>query len=111
SAIRAAYNHLPSPVSGRLVAHIGKMARDDQCQMYDFGSKGNVIKYGTKNPKLYYLGNVTVPCMGVIGPTDEAITAQNAERTFGELGNSKSFTYQVNRSDFTHSDFMIDDEA
>ncbi|CAG7834936.1 unnamed protein product [Allacma fusca] len=111
SVIRVGLKHIPSPVSARIVAQMGQIGRSDKCRMYDFGSKGNVDQYGTKNPKLYYLGNVTAQSMGVIGPDDQVVTAQNVNRTFRELGNSKSFTYQVNRSDFTHSDFVFDDEA
>ncbi|CAG7818394.1 unnamed protein product [Allacma fusca] len=111
TVIQRVLKHLPAPISARSLAQLGQMIGSDRCQMYDFGREGNMRRYGTTSPRLYYLKNITVPCMGMYGLRDDVIPPVDAKRTIQELGNRKSFTYQVKRKDFTHSDFMVDDEA
>jgi len=55
-------SHDPAGTSVQNMVHFAQMVRDDQFQMYDYGSaSANQQHYGQPTPPNYNLGNVQVP--------------------------------------------------
>jgi lysosomal acid lipase/cholesteryl ester hydrolase len=106
-----ATKHFPTGVSARTLAQIGSIIRNAKCQMYDFGKDQNKKHYGTDLAPVYNLEKVTTRIMAMYGLHDEVITPRDTKRTVSELGNKESFAYAVPRSNFTHVDFMLDDQV
>ncbi|CAG7721686.1 unnamed protein product [Allacma fusca] len=97
--------------SARTSEQLISIEQSGRCQMYDFGKEGNLEHYGTPQPALYYLRNVTAQCMFVYSESDKFAQPENTARTLAELGNSKSFMYEVKSKEFAHLDYILDDEV
>ncbi|XP_017777752.1 PREDICTED: gastric triacylglycerol lipase-like isoform X2 [Nicrophorus vespilloides] len=52
---------------------------------FDYGSKGNLKKYGTEKPPKYDLGKISVPVYTFIGTSDDLTPFSNAETFHKEL--------------------------
>ncbi|XP_045031959.1 lipase 3 [Daphnia magna] len=72
-------------------------------QAYDFGRKGNVIRYGSIKPLAYALKNITAPVYIYSGGADRLVTPQDVDWLLTQLGNIKR---SVRIQTYNHGDFL-----
>lgn len=64
-------SHAPAGSSTKTVLHYGQEIRDSgKFQMYNYGSDGNLARYGTKNPPQYNVSNIEVPMLFMYAAND-----------------------------------------
>ncbi|EFX88863.1 hypothetical protein DAPPUDRAFT_311149 [Daphnia pulex] len=72
-------------------------------QAYDFGRKGNLLRYGSIKPFEYHLGNITAPIYVFSGGRDRLVTPMDVDWLLSKLTN----TIGSDRiSDYSHLDFI-----
>mmetsp|Transcript_39567 Transcript_39567/g.35355 ORF Transcript_39567/g.35355 Transcript_39567/m.35355 type:complete len:97 (+) Transcript_39567:837-1127(+) len=72
--------------------------------MYDYGTEGNLKKYGQKTPPIYDLGKITVPVYLYAGYYDELADPTDVERLKSELTGSPKVVY--NTYNYGHLTFL-----
>ncbi|XP_057376938.1 gastric triacylglycerol lipase-like [Daphnia carinata] len=72
-------------------------------QTYDYGAKGNRIRYGTKKPLEYDLKKVTAPVYVYSGGNDRVVTPRDANWLLPRLGNLKR---SVRIESYNHADYL-----
>ncbi|XP_057376936.1 gastric triacylglycerol lipase-like [Daphnia carinata] len=72
-------------------------------QAYDFGRKGNLMRYGTTKPMAYDLKTITVPVYVYSGGADRLVTPQDVDWLLTQLGNIKR---SVRIQNYNHGDFL-----
>jgi len=65
-----------------------QLLNTNKFEMYDFGEKENMKKYGQKTPPVYDLGKITVPVYLHAGSYDELADPEDVERLNSELTGS-----------------------
>ncbi|CAH2255164.1 jg7247 [Pararge aegeria aegeria] len=96
-------HHLPAGTSWMNYEHFGQIGMSKRFARYDYGIKGNVIKYNSTIPPLYELSNVTMPIALLGGRNDPLSTLEDVDLLKDHLPNYVE--YLVNpRLQFNHGD-------
>ncbi|KAI9563008.1 hypothetical protein GHT06_010464 [Daphnia sinensis] len=72
-------------------------------QAYDYGRKGNLMRYGSTKPLEYDLRKVTAPVYVFSGGNDRIVTPKDVDWLLTQLGNLKASTRIGN---YNHLDFL-----
>nr|CAH0101930.1 unnamed protein product [Daphnia galeata] len=72
-------------------------------QAYDYGWKGNLMRYNSFTPMKYVLKKVTAPVYVFSGGNDRIVTPLDVDWLLKELGNLKD---SIRISDYNHADFL-----
>ncbi|XP_046644443.1 gastric triacylglycerol lipase-like [Daphnia pulicaria] len=72
-------------------------------QAYDFGRKGNLLRYGSIKPFEYHLGNITAPIYVFSGGRDRLVTPMDVDWLLSKLTNMIG---SERISDYSHLDFI-----
>ncbi|KAI5734684.1 hypothetical protein M8J77_009460 [Diaphorina citri] len=101
---------IPAGTSFRTFDHLMQLALARKFQHYDFGPKGNLERYGSRNVPQYDLAKVTVPVALFYSVSDMLIAPKNVDRTASELPNLVSVD-KVTVPNFNHLDFIWGKDA
>lgn len=63
-------SHLPATSSGRTIIQYAQQKASGRFQHYDFGTNGNMAKYGTSRSPTYDVRRIQVPIALYWGPND-----------------------------------------
>ncbi|XP_045032929.1 gastric triacylglycerol lipase [Daphnia magna] len=92
---------------GTSVAVMAQFAQNSKAgetfQAYDYGPKGNMIRYGSKKPMEYFLENVTAPVYVYWGGNDRIVSPKDVDWLLTQLGNLKR---SVHIKNYNHEDFI-----
>ncbi|XP_057376937.1 gastric triacylglycerol lipase-like [Daphnia carinata] len=92
---------------GTSVAVLAQFAQNvkagETFQAYDYGPKGNRIRYGTKKPLEYDLKKVTAPVYVYSGGNDRIVSPKDVDWLLPRLGNLKR---SVRIKSYNHEDFV-----
>ncbi|XP_047477840.1 lipase 3-like [Penaeus chinensis] len=94
--------HTPAGTSVHSVTHFGQLMTSDGFYKFDHGPRGNLLRYGQRQPPLYDLSRVRIPVAIFAGENDYLADPQDVELTERELPNVVQSTML---SSFSHMDF------
>ncbi|XP_063924782.1 lipase member K-like [Zophobas morio] len=107
---------LPVPVSLMQVLQYAQMFHSRKFQKYDYGRRGNIIKYNQEQPPLYNLTNCKLPVYMFYGNCDIFIKEKAVKRVFEELGSSEKEYFRVpsgtntEKLKFGHNDYFFSED-
>ena len=96
--------HFPAGTSGQNMRYWNQMSKNDKFQMYDYGTKGNLLHYNQTTPPLIKLSNINVPVHLFSGVYDELADPQDVARLASELTGSPNVTFHS--YNYGHASFM-----
>ncbi|KAL1505736.1 hypothetical protein ABEB36_005230 [Hypothenemus hampei] len=100
-------SHDPAGASTKTLLHYAQEIRDDgKFQQYDYGTEGNLEKYGTPTPPEYNLTNVKRPVYLVYAAADILTSYIDVERLAKNLTTLVGM-YKVPSKNFGHVDFIF----
>ena len=97
---------IPSQTSVKNVQHFAQIHDNRRFQDFDYGSQGNMNRYGSETPPEFDLTQITdVPIAILIEPLDDEGTALDNEWLIQQLNDIVVFnrTYE----DYAHFDFYV----
>jgi len=97
--------HTPAGTSVQNMAHWAQAVRNSEFQMFDFGTSGNMIKYGQENPPVYDLSNFSVPTAIFSGGHDFLADPTDVEQLMNLLPKNIQI-YNQYEEDYSHLDFV-----
>ncbi|KAJ5072826.1 lipase [Anaeramoeba ignava] len=99
-------SHTPAGSSTKNINHYLQLIRTNKWQMYDYGTDGNMVKYGQSTPPEYPVENVLNPPIGFFfGSKDLLVTQKDWEQTLARLSPDLQWTeYTV--PDYDHLDYV-----
>lgn len=71
--------------SWKNVHHLSQLINSGKLQKYDYGSKGNMIEYGTPSPPEYDFSKITIPYAMFLPEYDELSSIKNNEEVLSRL--------------------------
>lgn len=103
--------HDPAGTSTKTLVHYAQeIWNDGKFQQYDYGPKGNMIKYGTLKPPQYKLANIKRPIYLVYALND-IITSYIDVKLLSKNLTTLVGMYQVPGNTFGHIDFIFGNNA
>ncbi|CAH1103885.1 unnamed protein product [Psylliodes chrysocephalus] len=101
----------PAGASTKSIVHYAQEVRNGGAfQQFDYGTKGNLIKYGTKFPPKYNLSNINPPVFLIYGMNDWLANYTDVIRLGRELKNLVGL-YKVPMDSFNHVDYIFGKDA
>jgi len=97
--------HTPAGTSVQNMAHWAQAVRNSEFQMFDYGTVGNLAKYGQQVPPVYTLTNFTVPTAIFSGGHDYLADPTDVEQLMNLLPKSVQIFNQY-VEDYSHLDFV-----
>lgn len=97
-------SHLPAGTSVKDLLHFSQLVKSKQFQMYNYGSTGNVQKYGQKNPPQYNITQMNVPVALYYGGKDWLADPTDVEGSL--LPNLPHLIDVLKRETWDHLDFV-----
>ena len=81
--------HYPAGGSGKQLAHLAQLWATQNMTLYDYGSDGNLARYGQLRAPLFNFENIEgIPIAFMIGLNDEYHTMQDALWLADQLGDN-----------------------
>lgn len=74
-------------VSVKQLLHFAQLQNSEKFEMYDYGTKENMIRYGLSKPPEYNLTAVSVPLVVAYGTKDSLTKAEDTEFLIPKLPN------------------------
>jgi len=96
-------SHTPAGTSTQNIAHYGQMVNNGKFEMYDFGRRQNVQKYGQDTPPQYDVSTISIPTYIFWGSSDWLADQKDVEGLIPKLRN---LVGNVFLNDFNHLDFL-----
>ncbi|XP_050294889.1 lipase member K-like isoform X1 [Anthonomus grandis grandis] len=104
-------SHDPAGASTKTLIHYSQEIRSGgNFQQFDYGPKGNMIKYGTLTPPLYKLENIKRPIYLMYAPNDILTSYIDVERLAKNL-TTVAGLYKIPSDTFGHVDFIFGKNA
>lgn len=100
------YGHQPSGASVKQIVHFGQGLISNDFRKFDYGSAGNIERYGVETPPSYALENVVAPVSLFFCEEDWLADPKDVDRLYKRLGNVVDL-YKVPFEQFNHADFLI----
>lgn len=98
--------HTPAGAATRQVAHYAQGMRSRQFQRYDHGKIKNMAVYGTAQPPVYNVSEISAPIVLYYGVNDFLAEPADVLRLSGMIRNLQAYR-QVELNTFNHLDFLI----
>lgn len=99
------FGHVPAGASTKTLAHYAQeMKNNGRFQQFDYGSDGNVKKYGSGSPPAYAIGNITLPIALLSGDNDWLSSVKDATNLYQHLINPIEHSII---HDFNHLNFLF----
>ena len=98
------FTHAPSGTSTKNFLHRLQLVNSGRFCMYDYGKKGNLMKYKKLTPPEYDLKAVAVPTVIFSGTADTLSTPKDVLRTVRSLPN---VLHHYNVTGYNHGDFLL----
>ncbi|NXK96007.1 LIPM Lipase, partial [Formicarius rufipectus] len=103
SRIDVFVGHYPAGTSVQNIIHWHQLARADQLQAYDYGSKENMKKYNQTAPPAYKIEEITVPTAVWSGGEDTLADPKDMARLLPRITN---LIYHEHFPEWGHLDFL-----
>ncbi|XP_060532393.1 lipase 3-like isoform X2 [Cylas formicarius] len=100
----------PAGTSTKTVIHYAQEINNGCFQQYDYGSKKNLIYYGTKTPPQYNLTNIKQNIFLMYGQNDWLANYIDVRNLAANLKNLRSL-YKIPMEGFNHIDFLFGKDA
>mmetsp|Transcript_55942 Transcript_55942/g.63853 ORF Transcript_55942/g.63853 Transcript_55942/m.63853 type:complete len:444 (+) Transcript_55942:138-1469(+) len=101
-------DHFPSGTSILNMDMWSQQARTGKFQKYDFGSKENEKRYGSKDPPAYDLSQVKIPTAMFVGTKDRLADAEDCEALRDKLEAAGKSLISYKEYDMGHLGFLLD---
>ncbi|XP_063389046.1 gastric triacylglycerol lipase-like [Cydia fagiglandana] len=108
SFLRTLFGHTPSGFSRKCLEHYDQLYFSEKFSQFDYGVKGNLVKYGRSYPPDYALSKITTDVAVMAGKLDTLSLVHNAKVLKKKLPNVVHF--EVIEAT-THTDFILSGEA
>jgi len=106
ATIDALIGHYPSGGSVKtMVQFLQNYNSGESFHRFDFGTSGNVKRYGTPEPPQYNLSLVQAPVNIIYGENDPLAPVKDISWLASQLGNIKT-VFRVDDPTFSHGDFI-----
>lgn len=93
--------------SRKNIAHYFQL-HDNDFSHFDYGSAGNLKKYGTKEPKPYHLDRITCNSLALIYSTDDTMAAATDVRYLtSKLSIEPLDIFVIRKKGWDHNDFLL----
>ncbi|XP_066252796.1 lipase member N-like [Euwallacea similis] len=97
----------PNGVSVKEVVHLTQEITSGAFRQYDFGSAtSNFLHYGTSEPPVYNIAEVTVPLAVYYGKNDLLASIVDVQKFLGELSHDPVDRYLIEYEYLNHLDFV-----
>ena len=104
-------DNLPAGSSTRPFVHYAQLhLLENTFQKFDFGTKENVVRYGSENPPVYDLSKITAPIALFVGDKDDLACPADVDYLVTQLPNVIHHEI-VDFQGWTHLDFSIGIDA
>lgn len=100
------FGHVPSGSSAKQLAHYGQLIISDEFRKYDYGTPGNLRRYGKTFPPRYNLRRISTPVSLFYSDADWLAHPADVRRLLHELGNVVD-VYKIPYKYFNHLDFLF----
>ncbi|OWR48427.1 lipase 1 precursor [Danaus plexippus plexippus] len=100
------FGHVPSGSSAKQLAHYGQLIISDEFRKYDYGTHGNLRRYGKTFPPRYNLRRISAPVSLFYSDADWLAHPADVRRLLHELGNVVD-VYKIPYKYFNHLDFLF----
>ena len=77
--------HFPSGTSMKNINHFSQYVNKESFCKYNYGAKGNMKVYGSKEPPTYEVGNITFPVHLIAGYYDRLADMKDVELLYEKL--------------------------
>lgn len=98
--------HMPSGASAKQFAHYGQGVISGEFQQFDYGTSGNLEKYGTEIPPAYPLEKVSAPVSLFYSDADWLAHPDDVDLLYNRLPNAVDI-HKIPSAQFNHLDFII----
>ncbi|XP_066249536.1 lipase 1-like [Euwallacea similis] len=98
--------HAPSTFSTKQIHHYTQIMETGEFKRFDYGSKGNSKRYGTRKAPKYNLSVITMPTVIFYGTGDYLASPKSVKRVAAEITNSEKTVIEVPYAGFDHIDFL-----
>eukprot|EP00475_Leptophrys_vorax_P009321 TRINITY_DN1617_c0_g1_i4.p1 TRINITY_DN1617_c0_g1~~TRINITY_DN1617_c0_g1_i4.p1 ORF type:complete len:402 (+),score=81.24 TRINITY_DN1617_c0_g1_i4:1184-2389(+) len=103
--------NFPAGTSVKNMAHWGQIVRVNRFGMYDYGSDGNMLKYGQASPPDYDLTKIKTPTATFVGGYDVLADPMDAEKLEAILSNNGALVLAHKEESYDHADFIVGIDA
>ncbi|XP_050294014.1 lipase 3-like [Anthonomus grandis grandis] len=103
--IRLLTSNIPR-LSSRMVFQFCDNINAGVFSQYDFGTKGNLKRYGQKRPPKYHLNNTMTPIAFFVGPGDRVVPRSDVCEAVKQIGNPV-LVYDIPFDKYSHTDFIL----
>ncbi|XP_071452435.1 lipase 3-like [Hetaerina americana] len=97
--------HTPAGASTKTLIHYAQEIRSGKFQMYDYGSEGNMKRYGKDFPPEYNVSAIQPPISLHYSDNDWLANVDDVDQLFHRLPNALG-KYKVSLPQFNHLDFL-----
>ncbi|XP_061722991.1 lysosomal acid lipase/cholesteryl ester hydrolase-like [Cydia pomonella] len=108
SFLRTLFGHAPSGFSRKCLEHYDQLYLRKKFAQFDYGFRGNLGKYGSRNPPDYALSKITADVAIMSGKLDTLSLIENGKILKSKLPNVVHFE-EIEKT--THIDFVLSREA
>lgn len=105
-SIKAYLEHFPAGTSAKDMVHVSQLIKSQQFQRFDYGTAGNLERYGSQNPPAYDMSKLTVPTALFFGQSDVWVTPKDANRLLDQI-RPEIIVSQKFFPKFSHSTWQI----
>lgn len=97
--------HTPAGASAKQVAHYGQGVLTGKFRQFDYGTTGNLNRYGTEVPPNYALEKITAPVSLFYSEADWLAHPTDVDKLYNRL-NSAVDIHKIPYQQFNHLDFL-----
>jgi len=105
------FSHLPFQSSFKVLRHFGQLISKENMTRYDYGEKGNLKRYGTREAPLYDIGNIRSRSICLFSTKTDALSHPADVELFKERLNVPLMKDIFIEKDFNHFDLITNPEA
>nr|XP_023025813.1 lipase 3-like [Leptinotarsa decemlineata] len=107
---RVPLDHMPAGTGMKVFMHFIQEIRSKKFCRYDYGTSGNMKKYGQTSPPNYDLKKITAPVYIIYSENDMLYATEDIEKLFKELPNRQEKLLITDRL-WGHLDFLYGKDA
>ncbi|KOB73727.1 Lipase 3 [Operophtera brumata] len=97
--------HTPAGASAKQVAHYGQGVLTGEFRHFDYGTAGNLERYGTETPPSYALENIVAPISLFYSDADWLAHPKDVDKLYNNLDSAIDI-HKIPYQQFNHLDFL-----